>query len=291
MTGHSALPRQVVFACVHNAGRSQMAAALFNELANYQLAKAVSAGTRPGAHVHPEVLTAMAEVGVDLSDSRPQLLTPELARGAVLLITMGCGEECPLVPGVRREDWPLEDPKGKSVGRVREIRDEIRRRVVALLAREEWARSAQVALELRAASKADLPRIEAILKGHRLPLDGVTEQVDRFLVAVVSGEIAAVACAERYGNDRLLRSVAVEPTLRNTGLGGRLVGELLRQAERERADTVGLLTTTAEQYFARFGFRRVRWEELPASLSSSAELKGACPRSAAAMLLDLRSRR
>ena len=130
----------VIFACIHNAGRSQMAAAWFNTLADGTKARAISAGTEPGARVHPEVLEAMREVGIDLADRRPQKLTDDLARGAELLVTMGCGEQCPVVPGLRRDDWPLEDPKGKPLERVREIRDEVRARVSAMLAREGWAR-------------------------------------------------------------------------------------------------------------------------------------------------------
>jgi arsenate reductase len=130
--------KTVIFACVHNAGRSQMAAAWFNQLADSTKARALSAGTNPGLHVHPEVLTVMQESGLDLSAQRPQRLTDELARGAQLLITMGCGDQCPVVPGLRRMDWPLEDPKGKPAARVREIRDEIRTRVQALLEAEGW---------------------------------------------------------------------------------------------------------------------------------------------------------
>ncbi len=111
--------KTVLFACVHNAGRSQMAAALFNQLADPAKARAISAGTEPGNHVHPEVVQAMLELGVDLSAVVPQKLTPKLASTASLLITMGCGEACPVVPGLERDDWPLEDPKGKPVERVR----------------------------------------------------------------------------------------------------------------------------------------------------------------------------
>jgi arsenate reductase len=125
--------KTVVFACVHNAGRSQMAAAWFNHLADPQVARAVSAGTSPADRVHPEVLEVMKEAGIDLSGARPQKLTEELARGADRLVTMGCGDECPYVPGLTVEDWPLEDPKGMPVARVREIRDEIRGRVEVLL--------------------------------------------------------------------------------------------------------------------------------------------------------------
>lgn len=132
--------KTVIFACVHNAGRSQMAAAFFNALSDPAKARAVSAGTQPGVRVHPEVQAAMAEVGIDLSGATPQRLTDDLAQGAQWLITMGCGDACPYVPGLKRGDWPLEDPKGKPVERVREIRDDVRARVVDLLASEGWAR-------------------------------------------------------------------------------------------------------------------------------------------------------
>jgi arsenate reductase (thioredoxin) len=127
---------KVIFACVHNAGRSQMAAAFFNQLADREKAEAVSAGTEPGLRVHPEVLTAMREVGIDLSNAKPQKLTEELTRDAQLLVTMGCGDKCPYVPGLRREDWPLRDPKGQPMEEVRAIRDVIRVRVQSLLAQD-----------------------------------------------------------------------------------------------------------------------------------------------------------
>lgn len=133
-------PRRYVFACVHNAGRSQMAAAFFNHLADPRRAVAVSAGSAPGERVHPEVLAAMAELGIDLSRAVPQKLTNELATGAVLLVTMGCGDQCPAVPGLRRDDWPLPDPKGQPMERVREIRGEVEVRVAALVRAEGVAR-------------------------------------------------------------------------------------------------------------------------------------------------------
>ena len=125
--------KRVIFACVHNAGRSQMAAAWFNHLRAGPGIEAISAGTSPAARVHPEVVEVMREVGIELASATPRKLTEDLARGADLLVTMGCGEECPYVPGPRVEDWALEDPKGKPLGRVREIRDEIRVRVETLL--------------------------------------------------------------------------------------------------------------------------------------------------------------
>mgnify|MGYP001617992555 CR=1 FL=1 len=130
----------VIFACVHNAGRSQMSAAFFNLLADPQRARGISAGTQPGERVHPEVVRAMGELGVDLSLVKPRLLTDALATEATWLVTMGCGEACPAVPGLRRDDWPLEDPKGKTVERVREIRDEVRARVANFVAANGWGR-------------------------------------------------------------------------------------------------------------------------------------------------------
>lgn len=127
-------PRVVLFACVHNAGRSQMAAAWLNHLADPSKTRAVSAGTEPAERVHPVVAEAMREVGIELGGAAPQLLTRELAAQADLLVTMGCGEACPVVPGLQRDDWPLPDPKGQPIERVREIRDEIRARVTRFLA-------------------------------------------------------------------------------------------------------------------------------------------------------------
>lgn len=131
----------VLFACVHNAGRSQMAAAFFNVLADPQCARAVSAGTEPGPRVHPEVVAAMREVDLDLSSLEPRRLTNELAASIDLLITMGCGETCPHVPGLRREDWKLDDPKGRPIEEVRAIRDTIRAHVAELIDSQGWRRS------------------------------------------------------------------------------------------------------------------------------------------------------
>ncbi len=133
--------KTVLFACVHNAGRSQIAAAWFNALADPSKARAISAGTRPATRVHREVLEAMNEVGIELSSQHPQFLSDELAGTAELLVTMGCGDACPVIPGLRRADWPLEDPKGKPLERVREIRDEVKERVAKLLAEEGWERT------------------------------------------------------------------------------------------------------------------------------------------------------
>ena len=122
----------VLFVCLHNAGRSQMSAALFEQAAEGRH-EASSAGTTPGEHVHPEVVEVMRERGVDLSARTPRKLTRELAQRADVVVTMGCGDECPYIPGRRYLDWELEDPKGRSVEEVRATREEIARRVSALV--------------------------------------------------------------------------------------------------------------------------------------------------------------
>jgi arsenate reductase len=125
-------PPTVLFVCVRNAGRSQMAAALLERIAGHGV-RVVSAGTRPADEVHPNVVAAMREVGIDLSEARPRRLEDEAVREADVVVTMGCGDECPFYPGKRYEDWDLPDPAGRPVEEVRAIRDEIERRVRDLL--------------------------------------------------------------------------------------------------------------------------------------------------------------
>lgn len=122
----------VLFVCLHNAGRSQMSASLFQRAAEGRHL-ALSAGTTPAERVHPEVVEAMLELGIDLSGKVPQRLTDTLAQQADVVVTMGCGDECPFIPGKRYIDWQLPDPKGRPLSEVRETRDEISRRVQALL--------------------------------------------------------------------------------------------------------------------------------------------------------------
>jgi arsenate reductase len=122
----------VLFVCLHNAGRSQMSQALFERAAGGRHT-AASAGTTPGDRVHPEVVEVMGELGIDVSDRVPRALTTELAQEADVVVTMGCGDECPYIPGKRYIDWDLEDPKGRPLEEVRATRDEIARRVEGLL--------------------------------------------------------------------------------------------------------------------------------------------------------------
>jgi arsenate reductase (thioredoxin) len=121
-----------LFVCLHNAGRSQMSAALFERAANGRH-RALSAGTRPADRVHPEVVAAMHELGINLADRTPRKLTRELAEQADVVVTMGCGDECPYVPGKRYFDWELQDPRGRPIDEVRATRDDIAERVRALV--------------------------------------------------------------------------------------------------------------------------------------------------------------
>jgi arsenate reductase (thioredoxin) len=121
-----------LFVCLHNAGRSQMSQALFERAAEGRH-RALSAGTTPGDRVHPEVVAVMRELGIDLADRIPKALTTELAEQADVVVTMGCGDECPYIPGKRYLDWDLEDPNGRPVDEVRATRDEIDRRVRELV--------------------------------------------------------------------------------------------------------------------------------------------------------------
>jgi arsenate reductase len=123
----------VLFVCLHNAGRSQISRALFERDAGGRH-HADSAGTRPADRLHPEVIEAMGELGINLADQRPKLLTHEQAEWADVVVTMGCGDECPYVPGRRYLDWDLEDPSGRPIELVRQTRDEIARRVRDLIA-------------------------------------------------------------------------------------------------------------------------------------------------------------
>ena len=123
---------RVLFVCLHNAGRSQMSQALFEQVAGGRHS-AESAGTTPAERVHPEVVEVMRELGIDVSGRRPQKLTTELAEPADVVVTMGCGDECPFIPGKRYLDWDLADPKGRPLEEVRATRDEIDARVQRLL--------------------------------------------------------------------------------------------------------------------------------------------------------------
>ena len=135
------MPKSVIFACAQSAGRSQMAAAFFNQFADDGV-RATAAGLAPASHVHPEVVEVMREIGIDVSGAKPQQLTARMQAEAIFVVTMGCGERCPMIPPMRRADWDLPDPMGQPLARVRAIRDEIRDLVHELVKKRGWARAA-----------------------------------------------------------------------------------------------------------------------------------------------------
>ena len=262
-----------------------MAAAWFNALADPSCARAVSAGTQPTARVHPEVVAVMGEVGVVLGNATPRLLTSNLAGDADLLVTMGCGEECPVVPGLERIAWELLDPEGEIIDRVRAIRDEIRERVRALIDERGWA--AQSSFRVRPARPDDFSTVAKLLENAHLPLAGVREHWGHFLVAEASEQVMGAVGVEIYGSCGLLRSLVVDAGFRNRGVGQALVASLNPLIRAAGVSSLFLLTTTAADYFTHLGFERIPREQLPASLNASEELRGACPASAVAMAAPL----
>jgi arsenate reductase len=273
---------KVIFACVHSAGRSQMAAAFFNRLADPSRASAMSAGTEPARQVHPEVVATMQEVGIDLRGATPRRLTPELASGSAWLVTMGCGEACPVVPGVKREEWPLRDPKGQGADVVRAIRNDVRDRVSAFVEREGYS-----GVTIEAADRDAVSAILAFLSTNGLPDAGLAEHATELLVARRGGAIVGTAALEIYDRDALLRSVAVDEALRGTGLGQRLTRGALNRAKQRGVARVFLLTETAAGFFPKFGFTDIDRANVPHSIRGTVEFASACPASARVMRLEL----
>jgi len=273
--------KTVLFACVHNAGRSQMAAAIFNQLANPALARAISAGTNPGEHVQAEVVLAMRELGIDLSHARPQRLTTTLAKAASLLITMGCGESCPFVPGLARDDWPLEDPQDKAPERVRQIRDQVRKRVWTLLTERGWGIS--VGQDLRDSRPDEDPQLRVFLEDAGLPADDVETGRQEYLLAREAERIVGSVGLEVVGADALVRSLAVAQDRRGLGLGKRLLQAATQRARARGIKTLYALTTTAEAFATTEGFARILRTEVPGAIASLPQFRALCPATAVCM--------
>lgn len=263
---------KVIFACVHNAGRSQMAAALYNSLT--KSSDAVSAGTQPAERVHPEVVTVMKEVGIDLTNSKPQRLTDDLAKQAEMLITMGCGEACPYVPGLKREDWPLTDPKGRPLDEVRKIRDEVKHKIEELLRTQAVA---EATLVVETAAFNDHDAVEQLLIENELPVPGSADRPVRFLAGRRNHELIACLGWESYEERVLLRSLAVRQSEQRRGIGSILVQAALSRLKAEGVREFYLLTSTASEFADRFGFKVIDRCLLPEELKASQQMKsGAC---------------
>lgn len=225
-----------------------MAAAFFNALADPERALAVSAGTQPADRVHPEVVTVMREAGIDLAGATPRHLTEDLAAGGRLLVTMGCGETCPVIPGLRRDDWPIEDPKGRPLEGVRAIRDEIRDRVQRLIAAEGWG-PAGTAVTPRRAAPADALAIARIynqgiedrIATFETRLRAAKDVVQWFdgihpiVVGEVAGRVVAFASTFGYRPRQCYAAIAefsvyVERAFRGRGVGGLVLRALIAEA-------------------------------------------------------------
>jgi arsenate reductase len=268
-----------------------MAAALFNRYADPRQATGISAGTEPGARVHPEVLQAMKEIDIDLSAEVPQFLSEELATTANVLVTMGCGETCPVVAGVERHDWPLEDPKGKPLAQVRKIRNEVRDRVRAFLAAKGWGRNIEDTneVEVGPARKEDEGAVRMLLEASALPVSGVELAFPDGYVVARTEVVIGCAGLEVHDGDGLLRSIAVRGTGRHLGLGSKLVQDRVQAAKSQGLRDLYLITTTAAAFFERLGFEPIDREAVPAGIRRSAEFASICPSSAAVLRRSLRS--
>ena len=186
-----------------------------------------------------------------------------------------------MVPGLERIDWELHDPEGEIIDRVRALREVLRQRVQALIDERGWG--AQSSFRVRPAHQEDFSAVAKLLENADLPLAGVREHWDRFLVAEASGRVMGAVGVEIYGSCALLRSLVVDERFRNRGIGKALVANLRPLIRAAGVGGLFLLTTTAADYFTHLGFERIPREQLPESLSASEELRGACPASAVAM--------
>jgi N-acetylglutamate synthase-like GNAT family acetyltransferase len=229
----------------------------------------------------------MREVGVDLSGIRPQKLTTVLAKESALLVTMGCGESCPVVPGLERDDWPLEDPKGRAPERVRELRDEIRKRVWKLLTERGWA--VPVGQDLRDSRPDDDPQLRAFLKASGLPVDDVEIGRQEYLLACEGERIVGSVGLEVAFEDALVRSLAVAPDRRGLGLGKRLLEVAIQRARIRSIRTLYALTMTAEAFAAAQGFVRISRAEVPAAIASLPQFGALCPVTAVCMRLAVQA--
>lgn len=275
----------VLFVCVHNAGRSQIAAGYLTALSGGRV-EVLSAGSAPGDALNAVAVAAMAEDGIDIRDQRPKILTTDAVRASDVVVTMGCGDTCPFFPGKRYEDWVLDDPAGQPLPVVRLIRNAIRARIVSLLRELGVPDTSPRGVAIRTAGPEDAPFIAGLLAAYDLPVVG-RDDVAHQLVADDDGVPVGTVALEHHGSDHdgafLLRSLAVSLEARARGIGTSLVEAALAIVDSADAP-VGLLTQTAADFFPRFGFRPTTRDALPAALSTSPELVGACPDTATAMV-------
>jgi protein-tyrosine-phosphatase/N-acetylglutamate synthase-like GNAT family acetyltransferase len=271
--------RRVLFMCVANSARSQMAEGLARRLLG-PLATVASAGSEPTS-VRPLAIEAMHEVGIDISQHHSKSVDQIDPDSVDIVITLCAEEVCPVWLGqARRLHWPTPDPAPGGIEDFRAARDAIRWRLL------EAAASPPAGVQLAGARLDDRAEIDALLARVDLPVEGVEDQFPgAFVVARRGGRIVGVAALEQHGGDGLLRSVAVDPEERGTGLGICLTAERLAFARQAGLGAIYLLTTTAAGYYPRFGFATIDRASAPAAIAASREFASVCPSSATCMIL------
>ena len=299
----------LLFLCVANSARSQMAEGLARALFGDR-ARVESAGSMP-AGVNPLAVEALAELSIDAAGQTSKSVTAIDRESVDVVVTLCAEEGCPVYLGKRKLHWPIADPSTNDptlqhdarLARFRTARDEIRR---LLVARAGGLVPDGLGIALESARASDLGAVESLLRASHLPLDGLTDQFPHsYVVARQSGDesgyesgdesgdesrrVLGVAGLETWGDTGLLRSVAVDPVLRGSGLGQRLTRERLEFARRQNLASVWLLTTTAPAFFPKLGFSRRDRASAPAALQASPEFAQACPKSAVCLALELDS--
>ena len=283
-------PRHLLFLCVANSARSQMAEGIARALAPAGVTIS-SAGSRP-SQVNPLAIRVLDEVGVDIRGHVSKSVDTIPPAGVEVVITLCAEEECPVFLGkARRIHWGLPDPGGaglrdeQRLQSFRDVRDELRRRLSTVYPAATGSAAARYAYQ--AGTTADLPAIRTLLAGLALPAEDVGGPAQAFLVAREGGALAGCVGLERCGEDALLRSLAVVPRLQGAGLGRALHAQALEAARAQGLRALYLLTTTAAPFFERAGFVRVDRASAPAPIAASPEFSALCPASAVCMRLAL----
>lgn len=283
----AASPRHVLFLCVANSARSQMAEGIARALAPSGV-KISSAGSRPST-LNPLAVKALAEVGIDISGQFSKSASDIPAGDVEAVVTLCAEEVCPVWLGkARRLHWGLPDPahagttEAERLQAFREVRDELRRRLAAVFPQPDAG-----FVRIGPASPAELPDIRALLERLHLPVSDLGGAGQMFLVARSGSDLVGAVGLERRGPDALLRSLAVVPRLQSTGLGKALYREAVAEARRTGTRALYLLTTTAAPFFEKAGFRRIDRASAPAEVASSQEFAALCPSTAVCMGLVL----
>jgi arsenate reductase len=282
--------KSILFLCVANSARSQMAEGL-GRMVFGERVPVMSAGSEP-SKVNPYAIEVMRELGVDLTTHHSKSVQTIDPKAVGTVITLCAEEVCPVFLGkARRLHWPIPDPASKDpaipreemLTRFRTARDTIRGML------ERFAEEPLADVAIRTAQREDLAAVVALLESSGLPVSGVADQFpEGYVVAWTGDALIATAGIELYGNDGLLRSVAVAPSHQSTGLASRLVDERLAVAREHGTTTVYLLTTTARDFFARLGFQCALRESAPETLQRAPEFASICPASAVCMIKCLR---